>query len=216
MGMYTRGLSTLVLGVAAAATPLAGQEDVGTGSFKWYFGAYGGATLFETTAQNDKVDPMVGAQFLVTARRTALRVSVEETFTNDNLAVYDDPTAAGGSQQVVFNNIRKYSLMLMAIPLQGAIQPYLGIGVGWMHTVNNYLVGGAPSDPAAALEEAKKRGSVGFGSGMAGVQIRLKGVAVFGTWQITSSPDDSKLLVGSTHTFSGGVRFSLGRSRETF
>ena len=215
MGMYTRGLPALALGVAAMVSPLAGQEKVGTGSFKWYFGAYAGATGFETTAQEDKVSPMIGAQIFVTARRTALRLSIEETFTNDNLAVYPDASAPGGVQQVSFNNIRKYSLMLIGIPLQGAIQPYLGLGVGWMHTVNTYALG-SPTDPVAAHEEAVQRGSVGFGSAMAGLQIRMKGVAVFGTWQITSAPDEGKLFVGPTHSFSGGVRLSLGRSRETF
>ncbi len=215
MRTYTRGLPALVLGAAVMASPLAGQEHVGTGSFKWYFGAYAGATMFETTAQEDKVDPTIGAQIFVTARRTALRLSIEETFTNDNLAAYPDPTAPGGVQQVTFNNIRKYSLMLIGIPLQGAVQPYLGSGVGWMHTVNTYVLG-TPSDPAAAREEAVDRGSVGFGSLMAGLQIRMKGVAVFGTWQITSAPDEGSLFVGSTHSFTGGVRLSLGPSRETY
>ncbi len=215
MGTYTRGLPALVVGAAIMVSPLAGQENVGTGSFKFYFGAYAGATMFETTAQDDKVDPTIGAQIFVTARRTALRLSVEETFTNDNLAAYPDPSAPGGVQQVSFNNIRKYSLMLIGIPLQGAIQPYLGLGVGWMHTVNTYVLG-SPSDPIAAREEAVDRGSVGFGSAMAGLQIRMKGVAVFGTWQITSAPDEGSLFVGSTHSFTGGVRLSLGPARETY
>ena len=215
MGTYTRGLPALVVGAAIMVSPLAGQENVGTGSFKFYFGAYAGATMFETTAQDDKVDPTIGAQIFVTARRTALRLSVEETFTNDNLAAYADPSAPGGVQQVSFNNIRKYSLMLIGIPLQGAIQPYLGLGVGWMHTVNTYVLG-SPSDPIAAREEAVDRGSVGFGSAMAGLQIRMKGVAVFGTWQITSAPDEGSLFVGPTHSFTGGVRLSLGPARETY
>ncbi len=215
MGTYTPGLPALVVGAAIMVSPLAGQENVGTGSFKFYFGAYAGATMFETTAQDDKVDPTIGAQIFVTARRTALRLSVEETFTNDNLAAYADPSAPGGVQQVSFNNIRKYSLMLIGIPLQGAIQPYLGLGVGWMHTVNTYVLG-SPSDPIAAREEAVDRGSVGFGSAMAGLQIRMKGVAVFGTWQITSAPDEGSLFVGPTHSFTGGVRLSLGPARETY
>ena len=215
MGMYTRGLPALVLGVAAIASPLASQENVGTGSFRWYIGAYAGAATFETTAQEDKTDPVVGAQILVMAKRTAVRLSVDETFTDNNLAVYPDTSALVGVQQVSFNNIRKYSLMLIAFPLKGAIQPYFGLGVGWMHTVNTFVLG-SPVNPVAAHDEAVKRGSVGFGSAMAGLQIRLKGVAVFGTWQITSSPDDSKYLTGPTHTVSGGLRLSLGRSREGF
>ena len=214
MRMLTRGLPVLALGVVSLTSPLMGQ-DVGTGSFKFYFGAYGGATVFETTAQTDKAAGVAGAQFFVTAKRTALRLSVEEMFSSDNQAVYSDPTAPAGVQTVSFNDIRKYSLMLIAVPLQGAIQPYIGVGVGWMHTVNPQVLG-APADPDAALDEAKQRGSVGFGSGIAGVQIRTRGVAIFGSYQITSSPDNTKYLVGPTHTFVGGIRLSLGRSRETF
>ncbi len=215
MRMLTRGLPVLALSAVALSTPLAGQDNVGTGSFKWYFGAYGGAMSFETTAQNDKTAPVGGAQFFVTARRTALRISVEEVFSSDNLAVYPDATAPGGVQTVSFNNIRKYSLLLMAIPLQGAIQPYIGLGVGWMHTVNPQVLGD-PTDPAAAQEEAVNRGSIGFGSGVAGIQLRTGKLAIFGTYQITSSPSSDKYLVGPTHTLVGGLRFSLGPSRETF
>ena len=215
MRMLTRGLPVLALSAVVLTTPLAAQNQVGTGSFKWYFGAYGGAMSFETTAQNDKTAPVGGAQFFVNARRTALRISVEEVFSSDNIAVYPDATAPGGVQQVSFNNIRKYSLLLMAVPLQGAIQPYIGLGVGWMHTVNPQVLG-SPSDPAAARDEAVSRGSVGFGSGVAGLQIRTGKLAIFGTYQITSSPSSEKYLVGATHTIVGGLRFSLGRSRETF
>jgi len=213
--MLTRGLPVLALGVAALTTPIAGQENVGTGSFKWYFGAAGGATVFETTAQTDKASPMGSVQFFVTARRTALRISYDEVFSSDNLAAYPDPTAPGGVQQVQFNNIRRINLLPMGMPLQGAFQPYVGIGVGWMWAYNPQLLG-TPTDPVAAHEEAVSRGSVGYGSGIVGVQWRISKLSLFGYYQITSSPPSSKYLVGPTHTIAGGVRFSLGRSRETF
>jgi len=215
MKVLTRGLPLLVLGSLALASPIAAQEDIGTGSFKWYFGAFGGVTIFETTAQTDKASPMVGAEFFVTARRTALRLAVEETFSNDNVAVYSDASATGGVQQLIFNNIRKYSLSLMAVPLLGAVQPYIGVGVGWQHAVKVYPVGN-PADPEAALEEGKKRGSYGFGSGIAGVQARMGKLTIFGTYQITTSPSSDKYFTGPTHAFSGGLRFSLGPAREGF
>jgi len=215
MSMLTRGLPMLALGMVALATPLAAQEHVGTGSFKWYFGAAGGATIFETTAQTDKAAPMGSAQLFVTARRTALRLSYDEIFSSDNLAVYPDATAPGGVQQVSFNNIRRINLLLMGVPLQGALQPYLGVGVGWMWAYNPWPLG-SPADPVAAKEEASARGSIGFASGIAGIQWRAGKFALFGYYQITSSPDASKYITGPTHTFAGGIRFNLGPSRETF
>ncbi len=215
MKALTRGLPLLALGALALAGPIAAQEDIGTGSFKWYFGAYGGVTIFETTAQTDKASPMVGGEFFVTARRTALRLAVEETFATDNLAVYSDASAPGGVQQLIFNNIRRYSLSLLAMPLLGAVQPYIGVGVGWQHAVKVYPLGN-PVDPEAALDEAKSRGSQGFGSGIAGVQARAGRLTIFGTYQITTSPSSDKYLTGPMHSFSGGLRFSLGNAREGF
>lgn len=216
MRRLTRRLPMLALSAVALATPLAGQDSgAGTGAFKWYFGAYAGAMSFETTAQEDKAAPVGGLQFFVTAKRTALRLSIEEAFSSDNVAVYPDATAPGGVQTVTFNNIRKYSLLLMAVPLQGHVQPYIGVGVGWMHIINPQ-VAGSPSDPEAARKEAVDRGSVGFGSGVAGIQFRTGKFVVFGTYQITGSPSSEKYLVGPTHTLVGGIRFSLGPSRENF
>jgi len=213
--MLTRGLPVLALGATALTTPLAGQDNVGTGSFKWYFGAAAGATIFETTAQTDKAAPVGSAQFFVTAKRTALRISYDEIFSSDNLAVYPDPTAPGGVQQVSFNNIRRINLLLMAMPLRGNLQPYFGVGVGWMWAYNPQVLG-TPTDPVAAQQEAVSRGSVGYGSGIAGLQLRTGKLAIFGYYQITSSAPAGKYFVGPTHTFAGGVRFSLGRARETF
>jgi hypothetical protein len=207
--MLSRGLPLLALGICAWATPATAQGDIGSGSFKFFFGAYGGVTVFETDAQNDKAAPMGGAEIYVTARRTAVRLSVEEVISTDNLAAFSDPTASGGVRQVTFNDIRRYNLMLIAMPLQGAIQPFIGVGVGWQHLYNPHF-SGAAADPDALMAEVKQRSSVGYGSGIVGVQIRTHGVALFGSYQITSAPSEDKLLVGPTHTLSGGLRFSLG------
>ncbi len=215
MRMLTRGLPVLALSAVVLSTQLLGQNEAGTGSFRWYFGGYGGAMSFETTAQNDKTAPVGGVQFFVNAKRTALVLSIEEAFSQDNLAVYPDASAPGGVQTVQFNNIRKYSLTLLAVPLKGSVQPYIGLGVGWMHTVNPQVLG-SPTDPEAAHDEAVDRGSVGFGSGMVGIQARTGKFAFFGNYQITSSPSREKYLVGPTHTLVGGIRFSLGPSRDTF
>jgi hypothetical protein len=110
--------------------------------------------------------------------------------------------------------------MLMAFPLRIPIQPYLGVGFGFMHVVNPTAVTEGASMVAAEL------GTHGFGSFLGGVQFQLARFMAFGQYQITTSPaidaiEDigggiafGRLLTGPTHTFSAGLRIGLGSARE--
>jgi hypothetical protein len=172
---------------------------------------------FATSAQDRKEIPMGGGHIMITARRTGLLLSVEEGFGSDEVAVFTD--GAGGQQVVTFNDIRKYSAALLAFPLNIPIQPFVGVGVGIMHTVN----------PQGGLEGStapSELGSTGFGTFLGGVQFKLSRFMGFGQYQITTSPaiqhssgfgiDNStgRLLEGPTHTFSAGLRIGLGNARE--
>jgi hypothetical protein len=39
-------------------------------------------------------------------------------------------------------------------------------------------------------------------------------LAVFGQYQISTGPGSNKLLVGANHTIMGGIRLSLGSSKD--
>ena len=218
MRMLTRSIPVAALALALGALPAAAQEP-GNGNFQWYVGAQGGVMLFDTPVQDRQAMPTFGGQTLIVARRTGLLLSVEEGVGDGEQSAYTD---AGGTQAVTFNDIRKYSAVLMAFPIKAAAQPYLGVGYGIIHTVSPRVGGTAFQSDAEAL------GSSGFGTFLAGITFQVGRLMAFGQYQITTSPgegfvtDDAgavvasgRLLSGPTHTFSGGLRVGLGGARES-
>ena len=205
------GITTLLCANAVAAQHL--RED----SFKWFFGVTGGALIFETQTQTHSGLPTTGIQALIMAKRAALQISIEESFGSNEMSAFGDPTAPNGSRDVSFDRIRKYSAILMAFPVRAKVEPYLGVGWGILHTVNTEVQGffTSPFLGSLAEEEAKQRGSTGFGTLLGGVQGRITpSIVLFGQYQITTSPSSSSLLVGPSHSITAGLRFSLGSAKE--
>jgi hypothetical protein len=213
MKMFTRLVMTAALVTLVSSS--ASAQSGGRNPFSWYFGAQGGVMMFETPRQESGGIPVVGGNILITARRTALMLSVEEGFGSDELTSFVDPTAPTGARDVTFNNIRKYSAILMAYPFRSHAQPFVGVGFGLIHLHNPQAQNTVTVAEKAALDDsASARGSSGFGTLVAGLQLQVSGVAVYGMYQITSSPERGKLLSGPTHNLTAGIRFSLGSAKE--
>ncbi len=142
--------------------------------------------------------------------------SIEEGFKKNQTSSYADNTVVGGSRQVLFNNVRKYSVAVVFFPFRTVAQPYFGFGAGILHTVKEYPQGffGSPaaSDTATAL--ADRLGGHGFASFTGGVQFRVNRFIAFGQYQLASAPSGGKLLTGASHAFTAGLRIGLGASRE--
>ena len=218
MRMVIRSIPVLALALGLSVTQASAQQP-GNGDFQWYIGPQAGVMVFKTSTQNSSAIPVFGGQTLIVARRAGLLVSVEEAVGSDETSSYAD---LNGTQAVTFNDIRKYSAVLMAFPIKAAAQPYLGVGFGIMHVVNPQ-VGSA----AAFQSDATELGSTGFGTFLGGLQFQVGRFMAFGQYQITTGAsndiveDDTgaqvafgRLLEGPTHTFSGGIRFGLGSARE--
>ena len=219
MRMLTRSIPVAVLALALGALPAAAQEP-GSGNFQWYVGGQGGVMVFDTPTQDRTAIPTFGGQTLIVARRTGLLLSVEEGIGDGETSSYAD---LSGTQTVTFNDIRKYSAVLMAFPIKAAAQPYLGVGWGIIHTVNP-----TPASATAFQSDAEELGSSGFGTFLAGITFQLGRLMAFGQYQITTSSGNSvvtdsegvpvasgRLLTGPMHTCSGGLRFGLGGARES-
>ncbi|MEP7326735.1 MAG: hypothetical protein ABI836_12360 [Gemmatimonadota bacterium] len=213
MKLLTRLMTASALIMFCASSPLAAQG--GRNPFSWYFGASGGVLIFETPRQQRGGMPTAGANMMITAKRTALMLSVEEGIGNNEQSSYVDATAPGGSRNVTFNDIRKYSAVLMAFPLKSHAQPFVGLGGGIMHIHNpqpqNTLT---PAERSRADSIVTVLGSHGYGTFVAGLQLQVSGVAVYGMYQFTSGPDKGKLLIGPTHTLTAGLRVSIGSAKE--
>ncbi len=216
MRMLGRTATVLGLACLAQAPSLSAQSIIGFDSFKWYIGGQGGVTIFETPRQTRGGIFTAGGHVLVTARRTGLLLSVEEGIKKDQLSSYPDAAALNGQRNVTFNDLRKYSVSILAFPFKTIAQPYLGIGFGLLQTVKEYptVTGLTPSQAEAVRTTAHQQGSYTFASFTGGVQIRLSQFAVFGQYQITTSPGSGHLTTGPTHALTAGLRVSLGSSRE--
>jgi hypothetical protein len=214
MRMLIRSIPAAALILGLGMSDLAAQQP-GNGNFQWYIGGQGGAMFFKTPTQGRSGIPTFGGQALIVAKRTGLMLSFEEGVGSNETSSYTD----GSVQSVTFNDIRKYSAILMAFPIRAAAQPYLGVGYGILHVVNPTSTG-FPSDAA-------ELGSFGFGSFVGGLQFQVGRFMAFGQYQITTSPSTKsvnasdgtplavgRLLDGPTHTFSGGLRIGLGSARE--
>ena len=224
MRKVTRSIP-VVLALCLGAANLSAQQP-GNGTFQWYVGGHGGIINYGTAAGRDNA-PLGGAHLLITARRTGLFLSVEEAFNANGQGTYDmavfdsaGALASSGTVGTTFNYVRKYSAILMAFPIKGPATPFFGIGVGVLHT------GGHSSDD----DITKSMGSSGFGTLVGGLNFRVSRFSAFGQYQVTTEPgtrhfsqkfsDGSSitaagsLLRGPTHTFTAGLRFSLGNARE--
>ena len=216
----------VVLALCLGAANLSAQTP-GNGTFQWYVGGHGGILNFETSAQGRSTIPLGGAHLLVTARRTGLLLSIEQGFGSNEPGVYTAQSfdsvgtlTSQGQVATTFDYIRKYSATLMAFPIRGPATPYFGIGVGIMHTG-----GDSPDDSFT-----KEMGSSGFGSLIGGLNFRVSRFSAFGQYQVTTGPGVRQasatfdngasiqtfgsLLNGPTHTFTAGLRFSLGNAKE--
>jgi hypothetical protein len=235
MRILKQSLALAALGSLLVLAPAAGQQQGGTGAFKWYVGGQGGVISFRTNVEGREVMPAAGAHLLVTAKRTALLLQVEHGFGSDEatstafqVTDANGNVVSSGTTAWTFQGIQRYSAALLAYPIRNPnIQPFIGIGVGIMHTTGN------SQGPFADGSVEEDLGSSGFGTAIAGLEFRVGPFSAFGQYQITTkqgfksvsnviqaSPeltrtDFGEWTMGAFHTVSGGLRFSLGGSRES-
>jgi hypothetical protein len=215
-------LALSALLVALVARPAAAQQT-GDRTNRWYWGAQAGGLLYQTNAQGYVIDPIFGAHWLITGKRTALYIGGEQAFfLTDSRATVSDPNSGSGLRDATFGQVRRLFAGALAFPLQKRIEPFVGGGFAIM-TVQDATVdcsGTSPNSQCAnANEQAVAQAAVddasskGFAWIMGGVQINVGKLAVYGQYMLTSAAQGF-LISGSTHTIQGGIRYSLGTSKE--
>lgn len=193
-------------------------------NFQWYWGAQGGAFASKTNVQPLVYDPMVGGHWLIKSRRTALYVAVEQSFfLSEATAVIQDPNSVNsavgpGFRDVNFSDVRRVMFGVVAYPAQKVIEPFAGGGFALMQvldpTPDCVTQTCTLSEATEALDKAEEAASKAFFWVMGGLQINYSGkLNVFAHYIITSGAANF-LLDGNTHTLQGGVRLSLGSSKE--
>jgi len=192
-------------------------------NFQWYWGAQGGFFLSKTNTQPYVYDPIVGGHWLITSRRTALYVAYEQAlFLSDANAVIFDPNSSGCSvgsapcRDVTFNRVRRLMFGVLAYPTQKVIEPFGGVGFAIMQILNPVVdcTGCDLSQASQADDRVNDASSKAFFWVIGGLQINYSSkLNVFAQWLMTSSAANF-LLQSNTHSLQGGVRVSLGTSKE--
>ena len=191
--------------------------------YQWYWGAQGGAFVYKTNVQPYYYDPVIGGHWLITARRTALYVAYEQAvFLTDANAVLFDPNSSASSvgpgfRDVTFHDMRRLMFGVLAFPAQKVIEPFAGGGFALMQVLNPIVDCSSCSTLGEAVEAADRAhdaSSKAFFWVMGGLQINYSTkLNVFAHYLITSSAEGF-LIEGNTHTIQGGIRYSLGTSKE--
>ncbi len=226
MSVLSRRIPLVALLCGIGATSLSAQSLHRKDDFQWYVGGEAGVLIYKTPTQSRGGNLMVGAHTLIKARRTGLLLAVDEMVGDNQTSSFSSGSAPGGTETVTFNDIRRYSATLVAFPVRSAMQPYIGVGVGLMHVINPQPV---TNTSAEQQEVTSDIGSSGFGSLIAGLQLNVGGLMAFGQYQITTGArtrsvttgtgttaitSSGHLIEGMTHSFMGGLRITLGSSRE--
>lgn len=204
-----RLLALTALGLAAAAPVRAQTTDW---QYKWFWGAKGGMLTYSLPSSGTVVSPQVGGEWLITARRTALYLGVSQT-----VGVTETDTFAlsniSGAPTVSFGGMRRIQIGVLVFPTNGALQPYAGGGFV-IETLPSMAVSGLTGTALTAAENAAAAASSGgFFFTMAGAQLRVRKLAIFG--QVQFSPQGRAfLLSGASTSFEFGVRYALTGARE--
>src|SRR5216684_6793402 len=190
--------------------------------YQWYWGAQGGAFVSKTNKMGYTYDPIVGGHWLITARRTALYVAYEQAiFLSAAQAVMFDPGSSNSSvgpgfRDVTFHDMRRLMFGVLAFPTQKIIEPFAGGGFALMQVLNPVVdcSGCSLGEAIAASDRAHDHASKAFFWLMGGLQINYSSkLNVFAHYLLTSSAANF-LLESNTHTLQGGIRLSLGSSKE--
>ncbi len=80
--------------------------------------------IFQTRTQDTEVLPSFGAHLLIMASRVGLQVGIDEGFGSDER-----------SGLALFNDLRRYQAVLIAFPFSAPLEPYVGIGGGFLQAV---------------------------------------------------------------------------------
>jgi hypothetical protein len=184
---------------------------------KWYWGAQGGLMVFRTNSDGISFEPTFGGHWLITGKRTALFVGYEQSFfLAERHTTFVEPNGSVSPGNVSFKDLRRIMIGALAFPAQKRVEPFGGIGFAIMEALNvqeNCVSCTTASEFAQMQDAADQAASKAFFFWMGGIDIKQGRLALYGHYILTSSARGF-IIDGTTHTFQGGIRYSLGTAKE--
>jgi hypothetical protein len=212
---------TLALGLVATLPLTAAAQEGQHFDNSWFWGAKAGTMTFWTSRVQHQPAPIVGAEWLITRRRAALLISGEQSFFEEQSAIYD-PSAPSQQRTVDIKDMRRASFTLLGFPegMMGhrfiGIRPYAGLGFSWSFIQQANGVG-VPTGTAqgdtilARIEDVKSAGAPHL---MVGAQGQFRRVVLFGQGTMMWSHKRFLLNNNESYILEGGVRINFGSSIE--
>jgi hypothetical protein len=200
----------LVLVAAGTASARAQNDDW---QRKWFWGIKGGALVYTMPTWGQVFTPQLGAEWLITAKRSALYVGVSQSVATAE----SDPgftfSNVSGAQRVEFNGMRRIQIAILVFPTNGALQPYAGGGFVIETLPNAAVAGLTGTTQTTAQNLVDSASSGGFFLTMVGAQLRMRKFAIFAQAQFSPQGQDF-LLRGSSMSFELGLRYALTSARS--
>ncbi len=194
------------------------EERASDWQHKWYWGGEGGIFIFRTNYDSYAFEPAFGGHWLITGKKTALYVGYEESFfLTPRHVTMVEPGGAVSPGNVSFNNLRRIMVGALAFPAQTRIEPFAGGGFALMEALN--VQAGCPDCTSVAqlaqlADQANAAATKAFFWWMGGIDVKQGRLALYGHYILTSAAAGF-LIQGTTHTFQGGIRYSLGSAKES-
>ena len=183
---------------------------------QWFWGAQAGVLSFNTDVDGFSAEPTFGGHWLITAKKTAMYVSYEQSFfLSDRHATITHPNGTIEPGNIAFDGVRRIMMGVLAFPVQKAVQPYGGVGFAIMEVLDPVATctGCTAGDLAIVQNAADDAATKAFFWWMGGVDVRQGRLSLYGHYILTQQARGF-LIHGVTHTVQGGIRYSFGSSRE--
>lgn len=208
--------------VLAAMIPVSGLAQLPRDDFKdsWFWGIKGGVISFSTATVDNKMEPVIGGEWLLTRTRGALYLALDQALFDETSALRD---TLEQMHTVTIRDMRRATAAVLAFPFAlespvGDVRPYAGVGFA-LNFIRSARISTLPTDSAQRrdvrerLEDQQDRAAPLL---ILGLQFQLGKLAAFG--QATAMPAETRFLLNGSPTFFAevGLRFNAGRSRETY
>src|SRR5687768_9472412 len=135
----------------AAMMPAAGLTQLPRDDFKdsWFWGVKGGVISFSTTTVENKVEPVIGGEWLLTRTRGALYLALDQALFDATSSFQD---TLEQTHTVTIRDMRRATAAALAFPFSlespiGVVRPYAGVGFA-LNFIRSATVTALPADTA--------------------------------------------------------------------
>lgn len=182
----------------------------------WFWGVKAGVSTFSPTLGSTEATATYGAEWFITRTRGGLYVSADESNLSSTSVVFD-PSADGSFRSVRVRKLRRIGVAALAFPWKfHNLRPYAGVGL-MMNVIGDATPELSVTETTvgdAVIQRVDDRRSQSALLGMAGAQLQLGKLAVFG--QASVAPTSANFLLNNSVLgfYEAGIRYNFSSSRE--